>query len=289
MKSMTAYGRAVIDTPLGKWTIEISSVNRKSAEIQIYLSRQLLKEEFALRKWLSPYVQRGHVTVRANLQRPPEALVEASLPRLRKTKKAWDQIALELGYPPGQAIDIRFLLDQLAESQAEAPPELEEGLKAAFEKAVQEWLTMRETEGFVLRQDMESHLAILEEKLKRVEELLPNAIEEMRNRLRQKLAEVSRDTATNEERIMREVVLMAEKWDVNEEITRIKSHISQFRFSMGEEKKGAVGKTLDFLAQELHREVNTLGAKTNDLEVIRIVLEMKSEVEKIREQVQNVE
>jgi len=288
MKSMTAYGRAVVDTSLGKWTIEISSVNRKSAEIQIYLSRQLLKEEFALRKWLSPYVQRGQVTVRANLQRPPEALVDANLPRLRKTKKAWDQIALELGYPPGQAIDIRFLLDQLSEAQAEAPPELEEGLKATFEKAVQDWVAMRETEGFVLRQDIESHLVSLEEKLKKVETLLPNAIEELRKRLRARLEEVSRDATANEERVMREVVMMAEKWDVNEEVTRIKSHISQFHFSMGE-KKGAVGKTLDFLTQELHREVNTLGAKANDLEVIRIVLEMKGDVEKIREQVQNVE
>lgn len=285
---MTAYGRAVVDTPLGKWTVEISSVNRKSAEIQVYLSRQLLKEEFALRKWLSPYVQRGQVTLRAHLQRPPETIVEANLPRLRKTKRAWDQIALELGYPPSNSVDLRFLLDQIAETPSEPPPELEEGLKSAFEKAAQEWTHMREVEGSVLGKDIASHLDLLEEKLKSVEKLLPRAVEEMRAKLKAKLEEVSRDTVANEERIMREVVLMAEKWDVNEEVTRIKSHVSQFR-SLMKDKKGAIGKTFEFLAQELHREVNTLGAKTSDLEVIRIILNMKGEVEKIREQVQNIE
>lgn len=288
MKSMTAYGRAVVDSSIGKWTVEISSVNRKSPEILIFLSRQLLKEEFSLRKWLSPYVQRGHVTVRANLQRPPEMLVDANLPRLRKTKKAWDLIALELGYPPGQAVDLRFLLDQLAETPTETQPELEEGLKAAFEKAVHEWIDMKKIEGNALQKDMAAHLHSLETKLKTVEELLPKATLELRERLKLKLHEVSKDISANEERVMREVVVMTEKWDVNEEIARIKSHISQFRKTMGDEKS-AVGKTLDFLTQELHREVNTMGAKVSDLEVIRIVLEMKGDVEKIREQVQNVE
>ena len=121
-----------------------------------------------------------------------------------------------------------------------------EGLKAAFEKAVHEWIGMKKTEGNALQKDIASHLLAIETKLKAAEELLPRATSELRERLKLRLHEVSKDVAVNEERVMREVVVMSEKsWDVNEEIIRIKSHISQFRKTMDDEKS-AIGKTPGF-------------------------------------------
>lgn len=291
MKSMTAYGRAVVEAPFGKWTVEISSVNRKNAEIQAYLPRHLLKEEFTLRKWMSSHVQRGQVSLRAHLQKAQEAFVDTNLLRLRKIKRSWDQIALELGYPPAQVVDLKFLLEQLSiVSEDSVDSSEEQVLKQAFEQALEAWEAMRIHEGEVLRKDIESHLALVRSHLEKVEALLPRAVEALQAKLRAKLGEISQDVEVNEERLAREVMLATEKWDVTEEVTRMGSHIGQFYSLITEKKgKGALGKSLEFLIQELNREINTLGAKVSDLSVIQVVLKMKNEMEKIREQVQNIE
>lgn len=288
MKSMTAYGRAEVDTPLGKWTVEISSVNRKTADVQISLPRHLLKWEFVLRKWVSSNFHRGQVNVRGNLQRNSMSANAVDLKRLKSTKATWEHLANELGYDPNQAIDFRFLLDQVEEQTVEEEAELEACLKKTTELALSDWQKMREKEGDALKKDLSQRLGFIENQLKKISPLLPRAIQEYREKLKLRLDEICRDAVGNEERILRETVILAEKIDVSEEMTRIKSHIDQFR-TIKAETKNAIGRTLDFLTQELHREVNTLGAKSTDLEIIRLVLEMKGEVEKIREQVQNIE
>ncbi len=288
MKSMTAYGRAEVDTPLGKWTVEISSVNRKTADIQISLPRHLLKWEFVLRKWISPSVHRGQVTIRGNLQKNTKSFNAVDVKRLKNIKATWDHLANELGYDPNRVIDLRFLLDQSEELSLEEEEELEGQLKKTAELALSDWQQMREKEGNALKKDLSQRLNSLEEYLKKIAPLLPRAIQEYREKLKQKIDEICRDAVGNEEKILRESVVLAEKIDVSEEMTRLKSHIDQFRAIMAETKQ-AIGRTMDFLTQELHREVNTLGAKSTDLEIIRLVLEMKGEIEKIREQVQNIE
>lgn len=288
MKSMTAYGRAIVDTMLGRWTVEISSVNRKTFDMQISMPRHLLRLEFCLRKWLSPLVQRGQVNVRATLQKPSDVVLDADVSRLRKAKKMWDEIAREVGYEPKLAIDFKFLMDQTLEFTEEQEQILEEGLKAAAMQAAQEWQSMREKEGIALKADLLKRIVLLKESLEKVIQLYPRAIEEYRTKLKARIEEVSHDTIGDEERIMREVVILADKLDVSEEMTRIQSHLGQFAH-VSDETKQAVGRTMDFLIQELHREINTLGAKSSDLEIIRLTLEMKGELEKIREQVQNIE
>jgi len=288
MKSMTAYGRASLDTALGRWTVEISSVNRKTADIQISIPRHLLRLEFHLRKWLSAFVQRGQLTVRANLQKPVNMVLDADLSRLKKAKKTWDELARELGYDPKAAIDFKFLIEQILEVDEEQESLLETTLKEVAMHAVEEWQAMRIKEGTVLKEDLVKHLNAIQENLEKVRGLYPRATEEHRAKLKARIEEVSRDVASNEERIMREVVILAEKWDVSEEITRIHSHLEQLKTIFSETKSG-IGRTIDFLIQELHREINTLGAKSSDLEMIRLALDMKGELEKIREQVQNIE
>ncbi len=285
---MTAYGRAVVDTPQGRWTVEISSVNRKTADFQISMPRQLLKWEYSLRKWLSPHVQRGQINVRANLQKGQEPVSMADLPRLKKAKKTWSKLAADLGYDPNDAIDLRFLLDQTVEATPEQEAAMEEGLKKTALLAMEDWQAMREKEGKALKKDLEEHLVVIEKHLEKIAKLLPKATKDYKERLEAKLEEVSRDLIGNEERIMREVVILAEKLDVSEEMARLKSHLEQFR-ALLKPSKQPVGRTMDFLTQELHREINTLGAKASDIDIIRMVLEMKGEVEKIREQVQNIE
>ncbi len=289
IKSMTAFGRGSTDADEGRYVVEIHSVNRKGLEIQVYLPRDCLAYDVVLRKWLAPFAQRGQVTIRVTLQREEAALVESIAPKLRKLQKAWSQVAAELGYGPKEAIDLRFLLERAAGEQ-EKPDEakLEIGLKASFEKAAQEWQKMREVEGQTLAKDIEARIKKLENHLVEVKKLAPKAVEEYRQRLSMRLKEISQDLEANEERVMREAALMAEKLDIAEEITRLYSHFSQMDSALKGSEKG-VGRTMEFLVQEMHREMNTLGSKSTDLAISQLVIAMKAELEKIREQVQNIE
>lgn len=286
MKSMTAYGRGSFDAKYGTWMVEIASVNRKSLEIQVYTPKHLLQLEYSLRKWIGSLAHRGHITVRASLASVLQHEKEAELARLRKEKKKWDGIALELGYEPKVAIDFKFLMEK--SSEIIEGSSMEDGLKEAFMLAAEEWQTMREKEGSTLEIDLVERIVVLRKYLETIEAHFPSIIEAHRARLKEKFKEVCLEESLSEERVARELSILADKWDVSEEITRIFSHLTQLEEVM--KKKGShLGRTIDFIIQELHREINTLGAKSSDLPMIRMTLEMKGELEKIKEQVQNIE
>jgi uncharacterized protein (TIGR00255 family) len=281
MKSMTAYGSGRCDSDLGSYQIELSSLNRKNLEVHVYCA-QNPRLEHVLRQWLTPYADRGLVHLRVILPNLYE--MEQEISQLRKLKKAWDQVALELGYPPGQAIDLRFLLERLSERPQENLYPGEEVLRAAFDEAVAAWNSMREVEGSLLSKEIDSYLSSLEGRIAKIRLLFPEAIARSHEKLLKRLEMIRCDG--NPERVEREVALIAGKWNIEEEVTRLLSHITQIRQVMM--RQGSVGKVLDFLAQELQRELNTLGAKFEDLEGIRLVIEMKGIVENIREQFQNI-
>lgn len=287
---MTAYGRGSTDSSEGRWVVEVHSVNRKALEVQVYLPRDCMVFDMALRKWLAPFAQRGQVTIRATLQRDEAAALMAGLaPKLKNLQATWSQVAAELGYDPNKAIDLPFLLERIStapEQQDEAG--LEKGLKKGFEEAVQEWQAMREKEGKALASDIEFRVKQLENFLAEVEKFAPNAVEEYRKKLTARMAELCHDLPGNEDRVMREVALMAEKVDIAEEITRLHSHFSQMKNLLKGSDK-SIGRTMEFLVQEMHREMNTLGSKSVELEISRLIVAMKAELEKIREQVQNIE
>lgn len=294
IKSMTAYCRASATSPLGRFVIEIHSVNRKVLDMSLHLPKELLCFDMEMRKWLAGSLERGQVTLRLTFQSEGvgEKLLSSQLTQLKNLKGSWEKICRELNYDPQQMIDLPFLVNQLQQMPMGESKEDQEAIRSSLKKAIQEALKdlmfMKETEGKALAADMEKRLKIMEENIAAIESKKEMPLVHYQKKMMEKLKDISGLTTEVEERVAREVVLLAEKMDVTEEIVRLRAHIAQFRRHLHAPEK-AVGRTLDFLTQEMHREINTLGSKSSDSEISLGVVRIKSELDKIREQVQNIE
>ena len=294
IRSMTAFGRAATTTPTGRWVVEVHSVNRKMLDLSIYLPKNLLFLDVELRKWLAPLVHRGQVTIRVVLQLDEAmgTLSDAHLKKLSRLKAEWEKIAEGLGFDPKEAINFAFLARQLETHPTQDflhdEERIAKELREVFATAVKEWNAMKEREGNALLQDLLLRLEMLERALQKIEAKAPDAPLRYRQKLTEKIAEISSLSGDIEDRVLREVALYAEKLDVTEELVRLKSHLEQFRKALSSEEK-SIGRTLDFLTQEIHREIMTISSKSADGEVISLTLAMKGELEKIKEQVQNIE
>lgn len=294
IKSMTAYGRFSKETSFGRLVVEIHSVNRKMLDLSIYLPKDFLRFEIEVRKWVMAQLERGQVTVRISLQHDGagERVYEDTLRQLQMIKAAWDQIAVKLGRDPQKEVDLQFLVEQM---QTFSPIEKEkddaairDALKDAVAGALQDLMRMKELEGKVLAADMEARLNVVQSTLNTVEAKKEAPLARYQQKIRERLQEIGPMTSEVEDRVHREIALMAEKADVTEEIVRANSHIQQFQMHLKTAEK-AIGRTLDFLVQEMNREANTLAAKSMETEISLAVVNIKSELEKIREQVQNIE
>lgn len=294
IKSMTAYSRTSASSPLGKFVLEIHSVNRKMLDMSLYLPKDLLRFDIELRKLLGQSLERGQVTVRLTMQSDGASskLFSHYASQLKAMKEGWEKVARDLGYDAEKMVDLKFLVAQLS---AMPPPESKEdeeailgALKGAVETGMKELLKMKEKEGAVLAADLLKRLQIIEQNAAAVEGKKEIPLEHYRKKLKEKLQEIGEAAEEHEERILREVALMAEKMDITEELVRLRTHVEHFRNYLASKEK-AVGRTLDFLTQEMHREINTLGSKSVDSEISAYVVKMKSELDKIREQVQNIE
>ena len=291
---MTAYSRASASSPLGRLVVEIHSVNRKMLDLSLYLPRELLRYDIEVRKWLSQWLERGQITLRLTVQSEGfsgKLFSNYSL-QLKALKDNWDKLAKELGYDPGKAIDLSFLVSQLQIVAAPDTKEDEEAVRAALKSivddALQELLKMKEMEGKTLALDVQKRLKIIEENIAAIELKKEQPLVHYRKKLGDRMKEIGHLQGEAEERILREVALLAEKLDVTEELVRLRTHIEQFRRHLASQER-AIGRTLDFLTQEMHREINTLGSKSADSEISSYVIKVKSELDKIREQVQNIE
>ncbi|WP_420421016.1 YicC/YloC family endoribonuclease [Simkania sp.] len=293
-RSMTAYGRAHVTTESGSFLIEIHSVNRKSLDITVNLPKELLLFDMDFRKELSKEVKRGFITVRVTREEihPTGRLTLPDLDMMKSIQEQCQTYAKELGYNPKEAISFSDLLSYGFSSSG--PPDLEvdenlqEQLLEGFKKALSKFIAMREREGATLLEDVGPRLDEIEEQLDKIAERVKAAPEMFREKLEKRLEELDVLKSEDDERMMRELILLAEKVDVTEEMTRLRSHVQQFRDLMSS-KKRRVGRELDFLIQEMNREVNTTAAKSQDIEITQAILEMKTEQEKIREQIQNIE
>lgn len=290
IKSMTAYARKTLSDSFGRLTIEIHSVNRKILDLSLHLPKEYLRFDMEIRKWLSKVLERGQITFRLTLQN--EDIAQTVLPdQLKMLKEEWETICKHLGYDPQKMIDLRFLVEQLSVATA---PELkdETDVQSVLKKGVEETLhtlmQMKETEGKALALDMQKRLALIEKNCAEIERKKEQPLAHYRKKMFDKFKELGHQHAEIEERITREVILLAEKMDVTEELVRLSTHISQFRSHLQSAEK-SVGRTLEFLTQEMHREINTLGAKSADTEIAFHVVNIKSELDKIKEQVQNIE
>jgi len=292
MKSMTGYGRGECAQQGFKITVELSSVNRKQIEMAVNLPRDLEVLEAQIRDEINRAVSRGRLTVRVSLHRTETAasqgiidvkLAKAYAKELRKLARD-----LELTGP--------LTLEALIRAPGVLQPEPEvaeaEDLWPAVEKALRAGLAtlvkMREREGVNLAKDLRERAATMRQSVERVRERAPEAATRYREQLLARIQAAGVPVpGVDDERLMKEVFYYADRVDISEELTRLESHFKQFEDCV--KSKEPVGRTLDFLAQEMNREINTLGAKANDSLISREVVNLKSELEKFREQVQNVE
>jgi len=291
MKSMTAFGRASGDYLFGKLLVEIQSVNRKLLDMAIYLPKDLFRFDILVRKWVASQIERAQVTVRITCAtHDQKEHIQGYLPKLKHLQKEWSHVAQALGFDPQESVNLPFLLGRLEEGTT---LEIDEtaylaALQQVVDTALHECLQMKRTEGKALASDIQKRLHFIAEKLTLVEERKAVVLEKYRKRISERLLELGQMTPDLEEKILRELVVLAERIDVTEELVRLQTHSEQFKKLMQSEDK-AIGRTLEFLTQEMLREINTLGAKSIDTEISSIVVLVKSELEKIREQILNIE
>ncbi len=287
--SMTGFGRGIVEASFGRVVIEIQSINRRYLEMTCYLPKEWVSFEGVIRRKIGEEVSRGQVSVRLQLI-PSATFLRQLLPdpkRLRSLNEEWKAIVEEAGISPKE-IDLRFLLESLPQAEKgsfgeEVHPFLEQALGEALEALSK----MRREEGAVLCRDIGSRLQEIKQRLLLIEEFSPEATSRMREKLLEKMKIIWPDGTLLDERIAREIALFAEKVDITEELVRLHSHLTQFEGALKEKK--AIGRKLDFLIQEMGREINTIGSKCAEAKVAHLVIEMKSDLEKIREQVQNIE
>jgi uncharacterized protein (TIGR00255 family) len=288
---MTAYARKSAPSSLGRFVMEIQSVNRKGLDISMHLPRGLSRFETQLRKEISSTLERGQVLLRLSLEADEALPSSCALGSLKRLKQHWEQISEGLGYRD-KTIDLPFLVSQWDSSSSlltdEEEKEVSQTLKELALQTLTELVAMKKEEGRALATDLLARLERIEENLAHVEARRDIPLMHYREKMLGKLAEMQMLDADMQQRLAKEVILLAEKSDVTEEIVRLKVHLGKYRQVIRSSEK-SVGRTLDFLAQEMHREMSTLGAKSVDSEIASHCIAMKSELEKIREQVQNIE
>lgn len=292
MKSMTAYGRAIVETELGEYLVEIHSVNRKNLEMQVYLPKHFLQLEIALRKKVSNLIQRGHVTLRIT-KHSSQADSSINLPNtedLQRLQKSLNDLGESLGYQK-EDLPFTFLLETYKSQPVDKKfdsKKLQGDLENGIEIAGNDFDKMRSLEGDHLAKDFALRLSNIEKNMNKIAGVAPDAPEKYREKLLQKLSELQANISIDKDRIAKEVVFFADRIDITEELVRLGSHIEQFKgyFFSKEEK---MGKTLEFLTQEMQRETNTICSKSQGVSIVNDALSIKSEIEKIKEQVLNIQ
>ncbi|MFI0435227.1 MAG: YicC/YloC family endoribonuclease [Parachlamydiaceae bacterium] len=293
LKSMTAYGRASLNTKVGHFVVEIQSVNRKFLDVNVTLPRELNQFDIELKKWLMPYLARGQVSVKVNVafEGAVPFIVRPNLPLAHQLKDAWDQIAKELNIQSNPFnLSLLERVEGLLtyEENRDEEENYREALKQTLDIALKSFLQMKVQEGGVLQADISLRLEKMRYSLRTVEHKMPFATNKYREKLVARLEELAPGHVENEERILREIALFAEKIDITEELTRFNCHLTHLE-ELIHSPSISVGKTLEFVLQELNREINTIGSKSSDIEIARAVIDIKSELERIREQIQNIE
>ena len=291
MKSMTGYGKGEASNESRKVTIEIKSVNNRFLDINTRFPKSLSYVEDTVKKQRQEVVKRGTLDVYYTYEvtGDTDKVVEADIPLAGEYLAAMRTVKDELGLPDDiTAMSVLRMPDVLTVTAAEDD---REEIKALVEKAAKEAVAsldaMRVIEGRSAKTDLAKLVGNIITSLKSVITRAPLVVVDYRDKLSKRIAELLDQPAADETRIATEVAVFADKCDINEEISRLTSHIDQFTKAL--ESGEPQGRRLDFLSQEMNREINTMGSKANDLELSKLVIEMKNELEKIKEQIRNVE
>ena len=288
---MTGYGRGEVDHEGAKFSVELNTVNRKQSDIVVNLPRDLTELEPRIRQAINESVSRGRTNVLVSLHNgahgPRKLALDTDL--ARSYHQAMRALQKELS-APGE-ITISTILQAPGVMRApeeaikaeEAWPAVERALRAALAELIK----MRDREGKHLAKDLIHRLKAMRKSLKEIRALHPEVVKRHRAALLERIEKAGVPIESDDERLIKEVSFFADRSDISEELTRLESHLAQFAHHL--RKSEPVGRTLEFITQEIFREVNTLGSKANDAAISQLVVGLKAELEKIREQIQNLE
>ncbi|HDR46946.1 MAG TPA: YicC family protein [Geoalkalibacter subterraneus] len=291
IKSMTGYGKGQGESEKLSLTVEIKTVNHRFGDVNVKAPRFLMGYDHEIKKRVSQRLRRGKIDLfisqdsQEKLTAAPAFnpdLAEAYVEMFRRMTTAYDlKDDLSLSLLAAQK-DVIVL-----EDCAVAAEEIRQCLDQALESAVDAVESMRAAEGRATQEDIAVRLDLIDEVLEKVVTRAPEVVQEWQVKLKQRLERLASEVDFDEQRVAQEVALFADRCDISEEIARFRSHLQQFHDLL--EQQEPVGRQLDFLVQELNREANTMGSKSNDSQLTRQVVQLKAELEKIKEQVQNVE
>ncbi|MDM5226280.1 YicC/YloC family endoribonuclease [Cytobacillus sp. NJ13] len=287
--SMTGYGRSKKDSGQCSITVEIKTVNHRFTEFQIRMPRQLMHMEDKIKKKLNGHIKRGRIEVYIT--------IDGDGLSSRKVNVDWELLdeyfqyitAIQTKYQISTDLSIgNVIREELIgiEEKESGNEELSQMVLSAAEEACLQLMEMRRLEGDELEKDLRSHLSLLSSRVLKLREYAPKVVQLYRERLEKRMKEFL-DGQVDEPRILTEVAMFADKADISEELTRLQSHINQFEKTL--QLSEPAGRKLDFILQEMNREANTIGSKANSAEIAAEVVEIKSLLEKMKEQVQNIE
>ncbi|MEE0866533.1 MAG: YicC/YloC family endoribonuclease [Clostridia bacterium] len=290
IKSMTGYGRGNISKNEREYQIEIKSVNHRYLDISVKMPRQLSYLEDTIKKEISNKVKRGKIdvfitfnnnslegrTIKINTE-----LAHAYIEELKKLAEK-EKILSDI-----QVTEISKYPDVLNIQNEQDDDKIKEEVIEVLNDAIDNFISMRQTEGSKISEDLLKRLDYIQAKVNEISKFSTGLIEEYVVKLETRIKEILKDQEIDKQRLAQEVVIYADKCSVEEEITRLNSHILQFKNLLSSDE--AVGKKLDFIVQEMNRETNTIGSKANNLDITNRVIDLKTEIENIREQIQNIE
>ncbi len=290
MNSMTGFGRASVTSPVGSITLEMSSVNNRFLELAVRIPRSLTSLEAQIRELVSGALSRGKITINVDLElgkgsagikinREAARAVHRELTVLKKSLKLAGDITMS---------DILTFEAVTSSGRDEVDTDkVWPSLKRALEKAVERLVAMRESEGAALGRDMLARLKQMEKSIGKIEAATKNSVEIYAAKLSRRVKELLAEPVSDTRRLEEEIAIFAERTDIAEECTRFRSHLDQYRAALTQ--KDAAGRKLNFILQEMNREANTIGSKCADFSIAAHVISLKEELEKLREQVQNIE
>lgn len=293
IRSMTGYGASEVERAEGAVSVEARSVNSRHLKVHLRVPSGAEAWEPDLRARVAARVRRGnvHVQVETRVAEREGPSWELDEERVRGWLEAFEELRQEFALPG--AVDLGLLVRAggiLRERDIASAEWLEEGhVREGLDRALEALVEMREREGARLEEDLRGQVSGIRARVAEVEALAPDRLRRERDRLRAAVKELTEGVELAPERLEREIALLAERWDIGEELVRARSHLDAFEEYLDASPEEPVGKRLAFLVQELHREINTMGAKANDARISRHVVEMKDGLEKLREQVENVE
>jgi len=289
---MTAFGRGTHSTATENWTVEIRSVNHRFADINVKLPRKIAALEERIKKSIADYYSRGRVDAFIDRVEKPGSLAQLApnLPFARDYFNCLLTIKNELGLSGAPELAMFAARPEIVAAPEEQENDIEEiwsRLRTALDAALGHAAMMRENEGLFLRHDIAARLAAFAATLSVIEAVKTELLEKRKAALKERLERLLEGMPIDPMRLAQEGAILADRADITEELVRLGSHLAQFRSFLDLEEP--IGRRLDFLTQEMLRELNTMGAKINDAGVAHQIVELKNELEKIREQVQNIE